>query len=67
MSIHVKNWVKLQQLKMILNSSMVNIVDHWADGKGPFTMHYKAEEIRHLIRALFQNTDHRASALAAID
>lgn len=65
-SINVKQWFKLQQLKMILNASMVHITEQWADGKGPLTLHYKADEVRHLIRALFQNTDRRANALATI-
>lgn len=51
---------------MILNASMVHITEQWADGKGPLTLHYKADEVRHLIRALFQNTDRRANALATI-
>lgn len=65
-SINVKQWVKLQQLKMILNASLVQITEQWTDGKGPLTLHYKAEEVRHLIRALFQNTDRRANALVTI-
>lgn len=65
-SVNVKQWFKLQQLKMILNASMVHITEQWADGKGPLTLHYKADEVRHLIRALFQNTDRRANALATI-
>lgn len=45
---------------------MVHILELWADGKGPLTLNYKSEEIRHLIRALFQNTDRRANVLASI-
>lgn len=58
--------MKLQQLKMILNASLQEITEQWCDGAGILTAHYKADEIRHLIRALFQNTDRRASALAKI-
>lgn len=65
-SVHVKQWTKLQQMKMILNASMVQIVEQWADGKGPLTLNFNAEDIRHLIRALFQNTDRRATVLASI-
>lgn len=65
-SIHVKHWVKLQQIKMILNASMAQIAEQWADGKGPLTLNFRAEDIRHLIRALFQNTDRRANVLATI-
>lgn len=51
---------------MILNASMAQIAEQWADGKGPLTLNFRAEDIRHLIRALFQNTDRRASVLATI-
>lgn len=64
--VYVKQWTKLQQMKMILNASMAQIVEHWADGKGPLTLNFNAEDIRHLIRALFQNTDRRATVLASI-
>lgn len=65
-SIYVKHWVKLQQIKMILNASMAHIAEQWADGKGPLTLNFRAEDIRHLIRALFQNTDRRANVLSTI-
>lgn len=65
-SIHVKHWIKLGQIKMILNASMAQIAEQWADGKGPLTLNFRAEDIRHLIRALFQNTDRRANVLATI-
>lgn len=66
-TVYVKKWTKLEQLKMILNATMAQILEQWADGKGPLTLNFKAEDIRHLIRALFQNTDRRARALAAIN
>ncbi|XP_059611338.1 centromere/kinetochore protein zw10 [Phlebotomus argentipes] len=62
----VKSWGKLQQLKMILSASMAEITEQWSSGKGPLTMNYKPEEIKHLIRALFQNTNRRAIALNSI-
>ncbi|XP_055306805.1 centromere/kinetochore protein zw10-like [Sitodiplosis mosellana] len=65
-SIYVKHWVKLQQIKMILNASMGKIAEQWAGGKGPLTLHFRAEDVRHLIRALFQNTDRRANVLSTI-
>lgn len=64
--IHVKSWMKLEQLKMILGASLVQITEQWCEGSGILTANYKAEEIKHLIRALFQNTDRRANALASI-
>ncbi|XP_067636373.1 centromere/kinetochore protein zw10 [Eurosta solidaginis] len=64
--IHIKSWLKLEQLKMILNASLQEITEQWCEGAGILTANYKAEEIKHLIRALFQNTDRRAKALAKI-
>lgn len=62
----VKPWMKLVQLKMILGASLLQIAEHWSEGKGPLTVNFKPEEVKHLIRALFQNTDRRATALASI-
>lgn len=65
-NVNVKTWTKLTQLKMVLGASLAEITDQWSEGKGPLTLNFKAEEIKHLIRALFQNTDRRAKALASI-
>ncbi|XP_055547359.1 centromere/kinetochore protein zw10 [Wyeomyia smithii] len=62
----VKPWTKLLQLHKILDSSLVEITELWAEGKGPLTLNYKADEVKHLIRALFQNTNHRQMSLASI-
>lgn len=62
----VKYWSKLNQLNTILKSSLIQITELWCEGKGPLTLNFKAEEVKHLIRALFQNTDRRANALATI-
>ncbi|XP_055594152.1 centromere/kinetochore protein zw10 [Uranotaenia lowii] len=62
----VKNWTKLVQLQKLLDASLVEITEMWAEGKGPLTLNYKADEIKHLIRALFQNTKHRQTCLASI-
>lgn len=53
-------------MKMILNASMAEIVEQWSEGKGPLTLNYSSEDIRRLIRALFQNTDRRAKVLGSI-
>lgn len=58
--------MKLEQLKMILNASLQEITEQWCEGAGILTVNYKAEEIKHIIRALFQNTDRRAKALTKI-
>lgn len=51
---------------MILNASLIQITELWSEGKGPLCLHYKADEIKHLMRSLFQNTDRRANALLSI-
>lgn len=62
----VRKWDKLNELIFMLNASLVDIDDRWADGKGPLALHFQPEEVRKLIRALFQNTDRRALVLARI-
>ncbi|XP_054710299.1 centromere/kinetochore protein zw10 homolog [Uloborus diversus] len=64
--LYVKRWFKIQELQLVLRASMREIVDRWASGKGPLATHFTAEEVKHLIRALFQNTERRAAALAKI-
>lgn len=51
---------------MILSASLLEITEHWAEGTGALTLNFRAEEIKHLIRALFQNTKRRADALNKI-
>ncbi|GIX71802.1 hypothetical protein CEXT_727511 [Caerostris extrusa] len=63
---YVKRWFKFQELQLILSASMREIVDRWANGKGPLAAHFTSAEVKHLIRALFQNTERRAAALAKI-
>ncbi|XP_034671472.1 centromere/kinetochore protein zw10 [Drosophila subobscura] len=62
----VRSWMKLQQLKTMMNASLKEITELWCDGAGPLTANYKADEIRYLIRALFQDTDRRAKAITQI-
>ncbi|XP_052901457.1 centromere/kinetochore protein zw10 [Anopheles moucheti] len=62
----VKQWPKLLQLRQILCGSLVQITELWAEGKGPLTMCFSAEEIKHMVRALFQNTKQRQACIASI-
>ncbi|KAH8343563.1 hypothetical protein KR059_012551, partial [Drosophila kikkawai] len=64
--LQVRLWMKLQQLKTIMNASLKEITELWCNGAGPLTANYKSDEIRHLIRALFQDTNRRAQAMAKI-
>ncbi|XP_063548239.1 centromere/kinetochore protein zw10 homolog isoform X2 [Cydia strobilella] len=63
---HVKSWIKLQELIFVLGGSLKDIDNHWNDGKGPLGVHFKTEELRSLIKALFQNTQFRANLLSKI-
>lgn len=63
---NVAKWQRFRELDMVLNASMIEIGDRWASGKGPLAVAFTANEIKQLIRALFQNTDRRAAILAKI-
>lgn len=63
---NVPSWMKLKQLKIMMNASLKEITELWCDGIGPLTANYQANEIKHLIRALFQDTDRRAKAITQI-
>lgn len=63
---HVKSWIKLQELIFVLGGSLKDIDNHWMDGKGPLAVHFSSEELRSLIKALFQNTQMRANLLTKI-
>ncbi|CAH2320136.1 centromere kinetochore zw10 homolog [Pelobates cultripes] len=64
--LYVQKWMKFKELIIILQASLQEIVDRWADGKGPLAVEFSTNEVKSLIRALFQNTERRAAALARI-
>ncbi|XP_053546097.1 centromere/kinetochore protein zw10 homolog [Bombina bombina] len=64
--VYVHKWMKFKELMIILQASLQEIVDRWADGKGPLAAEFSTNEVKSLIRALFQNTERRAAALARI-
>ncbi|XP_075977155.1 zeste-white 10 kinetochore protein [Anticarsia gemmatalis] len=63
---NVQSWIKLQELIFMLSSSLKEIETRWKDGTGPIAVHLRTEEIRSLIKALFQNTQMRANLLSKI-
>ena len=63
---HCPSWLQLQDLAFVLDARLQEIVDRWAGGKGSLAKHFKAVQIRTLIKALFTNTDRRAAALEKI-
>ncbi|KAH3885199.1 centromere/kinetochore protein zw10 homolog [Dreissena polymorpha] len=63
---NVSKWQRLKELDMVLNASLTDIANRWAEGKGPLGVAFSANELKQLIRALFQNTERRAALLAKI-
>lgn len=64
--LYVKKWRQFEELITILNASLMDIEERWADGKGPLAYEFSVEQVKQLIRALFQNTSRRAEVLAKI-
>ncbi|XP_068232903.1 centromere/kinetochore protein zw10 homolog [Palaemon carinicauda] len=63
---YVKLWRKFSELIIVLGASLREILDRWAEGKGPLAHEFTPDESKQLIRSLFQNTDKRAHVLAKI-
>ncbi|KAJ6653941.1 hypothetical protein lerEdw1_007573 [Lerista edwardsae] len=64
--VYVPKWLMFKELMLVLQASLQDIVDRWADGKGPLAAEFSPSTVKNLIRALFQNTERRAAALAKI-
>ncbi|XP_071849886.1 centromere/kinetochore protein zw10 homolog [Apostichopus japonicus] len=65
-AVHIKEWTRFEELMFILEASMKDIVERWADGKGPLADVFEPLQVKGMIRALFQNTERRADALSHI-
>ncbi|XP_037543204.1 centromere/kinetochore protein zw10 homolog [Nematolebias whitei] len=65
-ALYVKKWGTFKELVIVLRANLQEIVDRWADGKGPLAVEFSSSEVKSLIRALFQNTERRAAALTKI-
>ncbi|CAB1352382.1 unnamed protein product [Coregonus sp. 'balchen'] len=64
--VYVKKWITFKELVIVLRANLQEIVDRWAEGKGPLALEFCSSEMKSLIRALFQNTERRAVALSKI-
>ncbi|XP_003472868.2 centromere/kinetochore protein zw10 homolog [Cavia porcellus] len=64
--VYVPKWMPFRELMVMLQASLQEIGDRWADGKGPLATAFSSSEVKALIRALFQNTERRAAAIAKI-
>lgn len=58
--------MKFQEFVRLIKGSLRDIDSRWADGLGPLAAEFTPYQIKHLIRALFQNSDKRAALLAKI-
>jgi len=63
---YVKKWMKFNELLFVLGASLREIEEGWGGGKGHLGVEFQAEQVKQLIRALFQNTERRAAVLAKI-
>ncbi|XP_077360191.1 centromere/kinetochore protein zw10 homolog [Festucalex cinctus] len=64
--LYVKKWSTFKELVILLRANLQEIVDRWADSKGPLALEFTSTEVKGFIRALFQNTERRALAMAKI-
>ena len=62
----VKKWSKFKELIVVLDSGLSVIEDRWGEGNGVLAKEFSAEEIKQLIKAIFQNTERRATVLSKI-
>lgn len=60
------SWEQLKELAFVLDAEQEDIVIRWDKGNGSLAKHMSAAEVKHLIRALFKNTDRRANTLSKI-
>ncbi|KIW42032.1 uncharacterized protein PV06_05621 [Exophiala oligosperma] len=63
-AVYVSSWLKFQYLINILESSLVDIKYLWTEGE--LSLEFSADEVVDLVRALFAESAHRRSAIAAI-
>ncbi|OAP55748.1 hypothetical protein AYL99_09900 [Fonsecaea erecta] len=63
-AVYVSNWLRFQYLINILESSLVDIKYLWTEGE--LSLEFSADEVVDLIKALFAESAHRRTAIAAI-
>lgn len=57
---------KLLEMKFVLKANLQEITDRWDNGDGPLTLAFTPDQLKHMIRALFQNTERRSALLSKI-
>ena len=63
---YVKRWGKFKELIFMLGATLREIEEKWDGRKGKLAEEFPAEQVKQLIRALFQNTERRATVLSKI-
>ncbi|EDV29406.1 uncharacterized protein TRIADDRAFT_51689 [Trichoplax adhaerens] len=63
---HVSGWNKLSELALILAFNLKGIVERWNTPQSTLSAAFTAPEVHSLIRALFQNTKQRSTAINSI-
>jgi protein transport protein DSL1/ZW10 len=63
-ALYVPNWLKFQFLINMLEASLVDIKWLWTEGQ--MSLEFEEEEVVDLIKALFEESSHRRSAITAI-
>lgn len=59
-------YLKFKEICFLLSGNLQEIDDRWASGHGPLASWMKPDEVKRMIRALFQNTEKRAAVLSRI-
>ncbi|XP_043483050.1 centromere/kinetochore protein zw10 homolog [Leptopilina heterotoma] len=63
---YIRTWRKLLELIIVLGASLAEIEKRWANSQGPLAHEFTADQVKRLIRALFQNTERRSALLMRI-
>jgi len=60
------DWLRLCELVRLLDASLQEVVDRWADGKGPLAVHFSGDEVAWLVTAMFEKTTRRDTFVAQL-
>ena len=63
---YTKRWAKFREVIGVLGATLKEIEERWGAASGPLAKEVSAEQVKQLVRALFQNTERRAALLAKI-
>jgi len=63
---YTRKWAKFEEVVRVLSANLREIEDRWEGGQGPLAKEVPGEQVKQLVRALFQNTERRAALLAKI-